>query len=704
MNVLGELALWIALPVALWGAVLGFVAGQKQRGDLQLSAERSLYAVFGLTILASAGIIESFLRDRFEYLYVASYSNRELDTYFKVAGLWSGQRGSLVFWLLFLMMFATIAVATNQRRNREFMPWVVGVLCSIATFFLVVLLFADVNPYEKLGFTPANGQGLNPQLQSYWMTIHPPTLYLGFTSFTVPFAFAVAALASGRLDARWIKLTHRWTLLSWFFLSVGIVFGMRWAYEELGWGGYWFWDPVENASLLPWLSSTAFLHSIQIQENRGMLKLWNMGLVILTFMLTIFATFLTRSGLIESVHTFSQELKIAYIFLGFMGTILASGIVLILWRLPRLKSENQIESFVSREAAFLFNNLILLGVLFAVMWGTMFPLISEGLTGEKISVGPPFFNRVNIPIGLILLALTGVGPVIAWRRASKQNLKKNFLGPVLAGVAMMVVLFVTGVRPWETTEFGEQVFSQSHMYALLTFGISTFVLTVIAIEFFKGTRARARIENENWAVALVHLVSRNRRRWGGYVVHAGMVLLFAGIAGSSFNVNIRQTLDPGESIEARSPFGHVYQLTYEGMNTTRASGSDDNNNMAFQLAALFRVEKDGEPMEPLTTEKRGYLQQDQPTTEVGIRSSFREDLYIILSDVENIQGAVNNLPTAQTATFTVLINPLVNWIWIGGMIVALGGLIGLWPSAAIAPARAVSPTFRGPIPAGAAGD
>lgn len=690
MNLLGELALWIALPVALLGAVLGFVAGRHQRGDLQLGAERSVYAVFGLTILASAGIISNFLNDRFEYLYTASYSNRELLTWYKVAGLWSGQRGSLLFWLLFLMLFASICVWTNQRKNREFMPYVVGVLCTIASFFLIVLLFADVNPYERLGFTPANGQGLNPQLQSYWMTIHPPMLYLGFTSFTVPFAFAIAALVSGRLDLRWINVTRRWILLSWFFLAIGIILGMRWAYEELGWGGYWFWDPVENASLLPWLSATAFLHSIQIQESRGMLKVWNMFLVILTFLLTIFATFLTRSGLIESVHSFAQELKIAYIFLAFLFAIAGTGVVLVLWRLPKLKSENQIESFLSRESAFLFNNLLLLSVLFAVLWGTLFPLISEGLTGEKISVGPPFFNRVNIPIGLILLTLTGIGPVIAWRRASKQNIKKNFTVPVGVGLAVAGGLFAIGVR---------------HGFALATFGISSFVMTVIVIEFFKGTRARARIENENWAVALTHLIARNRRRWGGYIVHSGVVIFFAGIAGSSFDVNIRQTLAPGESAMIPSPLGHEYKLTYEGMSTTSATASNSNDNLAFQLVALLRVEKNGKVLRNLTTEKRGYIAQNQPTTEVGIRSSFLEDLYVILSDVPDIRRAIMNEPDAQTATFTFMVNPLVGWIWYGGMIVAIGGLIGLWPSGAGALVRApavASARISKPVPVGAA--
>ena len=687
MNILGELALWIALPVALWGAVLAFVAGARQRGDLQLSAERSIYAVFFLTALASLGIIDSFLNDRFEYLYVASYSNRELQTYYKFAGLWSGQRGSLLFWLLFLMLFSTIAVWSNRRRNREFMPYVVGVLGSIASFFLIVLLFADVNPYERLGFTPANGQGLNPQLQNYWMTIHPPTLYLGFTAFTVPFAFAIAALLSGRLDSRWITLTRRWTLLSWFFLSNGIVFGMRWAYEELGWGGYWFWDPVENASLLPWLSATAFLHSVQIQENRGMLKVWNMSLVILTFLLTIFATFLTRSGLIESVHSFAQELRIAYIFLGFMLAIVAVGAVLVLWRLPRLRSENQIESFLSRESAFLFNNLILLGVLFAVWWGTMLPLLSEGLTGEKITVGPPFFNAVNIPIGLALLTLTGIGPVVAWRRASRRNLKKNFTLPLLAGLAAAATLWLAGAR---------------HGMALATFGIAAFVMSVIVVEFFKGTRARTHIEQERWPLAFVHLIGRNRRRWGGYIVHAGVVVMFAGFAGEAFKSELRQTLDPGEVATVPSPIGHTYTLTYEGMSTTLA-GANPVENVAWQVEALLRVEKEGRPAGTLTTARRALVaQEDVPTTEVDFRSSFLEDLYVILSDVADLRGALANQPEAQTVTFTFLVNPLVGWIWYGGMIVALGGLIAMWPGAPVGRTRVAEPAAlpaRAPVTA-----
>jgi cytochrome c-type biogenesis protein CcmF len=663
VTILGEFSLWIALPVAIWGMALGLLGGRSQRGDLVLSAERSIYAVTVLLALASAGVIAAFLGDRFEYWYVASYSNRDLETFYKVSGLWAGQRGSLLFWVLLVGIFASITVFVNRHRNREFMPYVVGVLQGIITFFIVLLLFANVNPFERLTFTPADGQGLNPQLQNYWMTIHPPTLYLGFTAFTVPFAFAVAALLNGRLDSRWITLTRRWTLLSWFFLSIGIVFGMRWAYEELGWGGYWFWDPVENASLLPWLTATAFLHSIMIQENRGMLKVWNMSLVVLTFLLTVFATFLTRSGLIESVHSFAQELKIAYIFLAFMGSVLAGCVVLILYRLPSLESENRIESFLSRESAFLFNNLILLGAAFAVLWGTVFPLVAEGVTGQKVSVGPPFFQKVNFPIGLALLALAGVGPVIAWRRATRRNLQKNFAAPLAFGLLVTAVLGVLGAR---------------HPLALTTWGIGAFVVAIIVIEFWKGTKARARIEGEGIPLAFYHLVTRNRRRWGGYVVHLGTVMIFMAFAGAAYNVDVRKHMLPGDSLEVASPFGHTYTLTYESLSVSVGRGQ---RNLQWQAIANVSVAKDGERLGPLTTEKRQYVGSEQLMTEVGIRSTPVEDLYLILSAVDDLNAAVNNDPSAQGVDLQVLVKPLVGWIWYGGLVLAVGSLIGLWPSA-----------------------
>ena len=564
------------------------------------------------------------------------------------------------------------------------MPYVAGVLQTVLAFFIVVLLFADVNPFERLDFLPANGQGLNPQLQNYWMTIHPPTLYLGFTSFTIPFAFAVAALLNGRLDARWIHLTRRWILTSWLFLSVGIVFGMRWAYEELGWGGYWFWDPVENASLLPWLTATAFLHSIQIQETRGMLKVWNMSLVLMTFLLTIFATFLTRSGLIESVHSFAQELRIALIFLVFMGSVLGGCIVLILYRRPQLRSENQIESFFSRESAFLFNNLMLLGVAFAVLWGTMFPLISEGVTGQQISVGPPFFQKVNFPMGLVLLALAGIGPVIAWRRATRSNLQKNFATPVVAGLAVGATLWTLGAR---------------HELALVTWSLSAFVLTIIATEFWKGTRARARIEGEGHTLALFHLVTRNRRRWGGYIVHVGIVMIFMAFAGAAYNTDVRRHMNPGDSVDIVSPFGHTYTLTYEGLSANRNNGQ---RNLAWQAIATVSVSRNGVPKGILTPEKRQYVTNlgDPPMSEVGIRSTPFEDLYLILSALDDIEAAVGGDSAAQGLDLQILVKPLVSWIWFGCLILAGGTVVALWPSVdrrhvAAAPAETAEPALAG---------
>ena len=679
MTILGEIALWIALPVAFWGAALSFIGGRTGRSDLVLSGERTVYVLTLLLILTSLGIIAAFVGNHYEYRYVANYSNRELDTYFKVAGLWAGQRGSLVFWTLLLSVFSSIAVFNNRRRNREFMPYVSGTLLGLLAFLFVVLLFADVNPFERMGFTPANGRGLNPQLQTYWMTIHPPTLYLGFTSFAVPFAFAVSALLTNRLDSRWIAVTRRWILLSWFFLTCGIIFGMRWAYEELGWGGYWFWDPVENASLLPWLTATAFLHSIQIQENRGMLKVWNMALVVTTFLLTLFATFLTRSGLIESVHSFAENLTIAYIFLGFMGGLAAFATLLIVHRLPSLKPENHIQSFVSRESAFLFNNLLLLGITFAVIWGTLFPLITEGFFGQKINVGPPFYNRVNIPIGLILLALMGIGPVIAWRRASPRNLWRNFMLPVSAGAMTLAGLFLLGVR---------------HTMALATFAISAFVLTIVIIEFWKGTKARASIAGEGAFRAFVGLVRRNRRRWGGYVVHAGVVVVFTGLAGAAFDTVVEQELAPGEAMSVRSAFGNEYRLVYESLSHSRPRVAEDVAENDWRWTALITLYRNGERIGIMRPERRFYPVMDQQSTEVGIASAAVEDLYVIPKDVDL---------DSETVVFEVKALPLVPWIWSGGLLIAIGALVGLWPPAPVAARAASRARVGGPLPAGAAG-
>jgi cytochrome c-type biogenesis protein CcmF len=668
---IGEVALWVAFILGLWGAVLAFAGGRRGLGSWVLSAERSVYAVFGLLIVASGAIIAAFVRNEYGYKYVAGYSNRELSLFYKITGLWAGQTGSLVFWALLLALFSSIVVWQNRRKNREFMPYVSGTLLVVLSFFLGVVLFAS-NPFQLMDFTPADGRGLNPQLQNYWMTIHPPTLYLGFTAFTVPFAFAVSALLSGRLDTRWITTTRRWTLLAWFFLTNGIIFGMMWAYVELGWGGYWFWDPVENASLLPWLTGTAFLHSVMIQEKRGMLKMWNVLLILATFLLSIFATFLTRSGLIESVHSFAQNLTISWIFLGFLSFLVISSAVLVWLRRDAFQPENRLESAVSREGAFLLNNLVFIAAMLTVLWGTMFPLISEGLTGDKITVGPPFFNRVNIPLGLLLLGLLGIGPVIAWRKATGRNLVRNFSTPVGVALAVGAILWLTGVR---------------HTYALLTFVLGAFTMTTIVVEFWKGTRARARIEGEGLALAFVHLMERNRRRYGGYVVHAGFVVMFMGFAGAAYDVEKQVSLRPGEQMKIASPFGHTYTLTYQAMSAYPAT------NMTKVIASVD-VAKNGRPVGVLTAEKRSYRQREEVASEVGIRRAWNEDLYLILAGIDDINGVVQGTNPRPIVTFRVLVQPLVPWIWIGGLIMAIGTLVALWPGAEPARPVAVKPKLR----------
>jgi cytochrome c-type biogenesis protein CcmF len=490
------------------------------------------------------------------------------------------------------------------------------------------------------------GADLNPLLQNYWMMIHPPSLYTGFISSTVPFAFAIAALASGRLDPAWIRTTRRWAIFSWLFLSLGNMLGAKWAYEVLGWGGYWGWDPVENAAFMPWLTSTAYLHSVMIQEKKGMLKVWNMVLVLLTFSLTIFGTFITRSGVISSVHSFTQS-GLGPFFVAFLVVIIGVSLALLVYRLPELRSENTLESFLSRESAFLFNNLILLGIAFAVFWGTVFPILSEWVRGVKITVGPPFFNRVTTPLGIALLFLTGAGPIIAWRRASPRNLRRAFAVPLSIGAAGALALLVAGVV---------------HVGAILTFAFGLFVLGAIGMEFFRGVRARQALMHERAPQALARLVGKNRRRYGGYIVHVGIALMFAGLAGSSvFKVERQVTVTAGESLEIGR-----YTLRFDGMEPS------DTPHVAT-MAAVLSVSEGGRDIGVLRPEKRFYKRPQQPTTEVAMRSTLREDLYVIL-------GAYD--PESGAATLQAYVNPLVAWLWIGGIVLVLGTGVAIYPSAA----------------------
>ena len=654
MTVLGSLALWVALLLGIWGAVTGFAGGRLGRPDLQASSRRAVYAMFGALLAAVFALEWALFHHDFNVEYVAAYTSRNLPIFYTWSALYAGQKGSLLFWATVLSLFGSLALALTSSRHRVYLPYVGAVVSVVAAFFVSVMVFA-ANPFDRLPYTPVDGSGLNPQLQNPGMVFHPPMLYLGYISITIPFAFAVAALLTKKLDADWLVAIRKWTLLSWLFLSIGICLGMWWAYVELGWGGYWAWDPVENASLLPWLVMTAFLHSVMVQEKRGMLKKWNLGLIIGAWLLSIFGTFITRSGVIASVHSFTQS-SVGYFFLAFLVVAAAGTIFLYVKRLPLLEADAKLESVISREASFLFNNLIFLVIAFAVLWGTLFPILSEALTGTKITVSPPFFNRVNIPLGLLLLALTGIGPLIAWRRASTSNLQRQFAVPVMTGVFVFLVLLVAGMRD---------------LGALMAIGLGSFVLATVVQEFARGTGARHRQYGEPHVLAFGRLVARNRRRYGGYIVHVGMVLLFVAFSGMAFKTETEATLRPGQSATLKSPYGYTYTFTHLGI-----SQYDALNRQV--TAATIEVRRDGKRIGILRTEKRQHVDAFgrptfQPSTEVGIMSGLREDLYVVLA------GIVNG---TEQAVFRFTINPLVWWVWYGGMVVAFGGLLVMWPGGA----------------------
>ncbi len=628
---------FILAGYAAWAAFMG---GRWRQPELVKSAERSAVALFLLSSLAIGILTYAFVTRDFSLEYVASYSSRTLPMFYTVSAVWAGQAGSLLFWVWLLMMFTAIVVWQNQKKNRQLIPYVLGTLLFTAFFFFGLMVYAT-SPFKLLPSPPADGNGLNPMLQNPGMVMHPPTLYLGYVGFAVPFAFAIAALLANRLDSQWIKTTRRWTLVAWLFLTLGNLFGAKWAYVELGWGGYWAWDPVENASLMPWLTGTAFLHSVMIQEKRGMLKIWNLVLIMLTFSLTIFGTFITRSGIISSVHSFGVS-NLGPMFLAFLGlTIAVSGY--LLWkRWPQLQSEHRLDAVLSRESSFLFNNLILVGMAFAVFWGTIFPIISEAVRGVKITVGPPFFNQINIPIGLALLALTGICPLIAWRKASKRNLTRNFTIPFAAGLVTALVLWLFGIQS---------------IYPLMSFSLTMFVFVTIVMEFYRGAAARARIAGRSFITALWDLTMRNKRRYGGYIVHLGVLFIFVGITGSSAFVKEKTvSLKKGDTVQIGD-----YTLHYQGL-------VDQSTDHARIIAAKMKVEKNGKFIGTLYPAKQQHRRHD-PVSEVAIRQTPKEDLYLILSGWDE----------QERAAMKVLVIPLVAWIWIGGVVMVIGTLIALGP-------------------------
>jgi len=648
MPELGNWLLWLSGLTTAYSLFI-LIAGIRRGRDgaaLIASGHNAALASGALLTLAAGLLFYNLAISNFRVEYVASYTSRELPLFYKLSAFWGGQQGSLLLWAWLLALFTMAVLLIYRRKNLPTLPYVIAILMAILLFFDALLLFVTP-PFELLHRVPVNGNGLNPLLQHPAMAIHPPLLYLGYVGMAVPLAFALGALLSGHLDdsptgVAWVKNVRRWTLIPWFFLTMGIMLGARWAYVELGWGGYWAWDPVENASLMPWLTATAFLHSIMIQEKKGMLKIWNMVLIIVTFELCIFGTFITRSGIVSSVHAFAQT-GIGPMFGLFLATSAAFCVWALLRRIPDLRAKNRLESMVSRESTFLMNNLVLLGATFAVFWGTIFPLISEAVRGVKITVGAPFFNQVNLPIAMALLALTGIGPVLAWRRSSPENLRKQFFGPLTATLAGTILLWMLGIR---------------HLYALVTFALSILVTATIVQEFYRGARARRQSHAENWVMALWRLVARNQRRYGGYVVHFGIVLIFVGIAGTAFTSHLEATARAGEAFS----ISH-YQVKFDRI----VFGHDAAKQW---MTTDVSVVREGKFIKKLQPEKRLYVTHEQPTTEVALLSTWRDDLYLVLAGYDEEK---------QEATFSAYVNPLVIWLWIGGWVMAIGTLLALAP-------------------------
>ncbi len=646
MENLGALALLLAFCFAIY-AVLGSLVGRwKKKPFLTVSAERAVFVVWGLVAIASSILVYALMAGDFRLAYVAAHSNKSMPFYYKFASWWGGQEGSLLFWTFLLSTYSVIVVWSSRKTFRDMMPWIIAVLMTTAAFFLL-LITVPMSPFNVLTLNKGiqdmgDGQGLNPLLQYWTMVIHPPMLYLGYVGFTVPFAFAIASLITKQPGDKWIMQTRRWTLVTWLFQSTGVLLGAGWAYAVLGWGGYWGWDPVENASLLPWITATAFLHSVMMQEKKGMMKVWNMVLISATFFLCIFGTTLTRTGIVSSVHAFAQS-NIGKYLVTFLAIGIAGVVYLILDRLEYLKSETHLESVVSRESSFLFNNLILLASCFAILWGTLFPVISEAVTGDKISVDRPFFERVNIPIGLFLLFLTGVGPLVAWRRSSLDSLRRAFLWPTVSGLAVIGILMGFGVR---------------HFYALVSFGLCMFVTWTVISEFYKGSRSISQRMNKNLAAAAFELTWRNTRRYGGYIVHMGIVLMFIGFTGSAFNQDATLEVDTGTV----SHIGH-YELRIADLQ------QGENDNYAWHKAVI-QVSKDGSPIGTLEPERRLYKASKQPTSEVSIRRRINEDLYL------NFAGMSNDNSKAVIQAFVF---PLVSCIWMGYWVLFFGTLVCMVP-------------------------
>jgi len=641
---LGRGALVIALGLELWAVGAGGYAAWRGRRRLAASAQNALYAALGAIVVAALVLEAAMLRRDFSFTYVAEHTSRKLTDGYAAAAFWSGQEGSLLLWLLILSLFSAGVLALTRRPARTLLPWVVPILGVVGTFFAFLLVFVT-SPFDTQP-PPADGAGLNPSLQNPYMLAHPPLLYLGYVGLTIPFAFAMGALLARRTDELWIVATRRWTLLAWTFLGVGQLLGSHWAYVEIGWGGYYAWDPVENAALMPWLAATAFLHSVMIQEKRGMLKVWNVLLVIGAFLLSLFGTFLTRSGVLNSVHSFSFS-SVGPWILGFIAFVTAASLVILFSRLDLLRSRTRLESVVSREATFLYNNLLLVALCLTILWGVIYPIVSEAVRGETVTVGSPYYNFFLRVFGLPLLLLMGIGPLVAWRRASLRSLGRTFAWPAAAAVATGVALLFLGAG--------------SSTPGLIGYTFSAFVLASIVLEFGRGTSARHATAHESWPRAFTSLIGRNRRRYGGYVVHAAIVLLAVGIVGSSaYDTKSTATLRPGQSMGVGG-----YTLT-----AGRPRYTTVPNIVEGRTPILVRRGSDA--LGTLNPGQNYYKAEDQTSREVAIRSDYLTGEDLFLNAVINKDGSVH---------LEASVKPLVNLIWLSGLVFIFGSVIAMWPDA-----------------------
>jgi cytochrome c-type biogenesis protein CcmF len=616
------------------------------------SARQAGIATCCLVFLATFSLEYLFFTDNFSSAYVASHSDRALETFYKIGALWAGQEGSLLFWTFLLSIYIFSVQVAYRNKNGELMPYVGVILAGVQIFFLTLNNFI-ASPFKALGVASpdgamqlvarSDGNGLTPLLRYPEMVIHPPNLYSGYTGFTIPFAFALAALLAHYPGEKWIHLTRKWTMIAWCFQTAGILLGAHWAYAVLGWGGYWGWDPVENASLLPWLTGTAFLHSVMMQEKRGMMKVWNVWLVFATFMLCILGTMLTRGGLVSSVHAFAQS-DIGHWFAGFLAIIAVVCVVAYVMNRGYLKSENQLDSMVSRESRFLFNNLLFLVACIAVLSGTLFPVLSEAVSGSKISVGPPFFNKVMVPIGLVLLFLTGVGPLLAWRKTSPESLKRNFGWPLIVGLIGGAIIFALGCH---------------EVYSLICFMLCIFVAATIVMEFYRGAKVIRGRSGSSFATSAMELTLRNTRRYGGYIIHMGMVLIFIGLAGAAFNQNVQKEMEPGQTMQIGK-----YTLLLQNLDSKPEADYTGNR-------LIVEVFENRKPLMMLYPERRLFETNGETGTMVAIYSTLREDLYVVYAG----QSPGTNLPVIHA-----YLNPLVKWIWFGGVIVVFGTLVALMPN------------------------